>query len=125
MFLTILDVFVEVGTLKTMLLEQLRKDDRVTIHDIDIRVVVMSQSLSHISFESLNGRTTTLGIQSSYMLCWESEDDLVGVPLMLLETLSKSLKLRELGLIKTLRLDDFVEIFCIHDFMTSISVHYT
>jgi len=54
MFLTILDVFFEVETLKIMLHEQLRKENRVTVHDIDIRVVVMSQSLSHISFESLN-----------------------------------------------------------------------
>jgi len=88
MFLAVRDVFVEVGTLMIMLLEQLRKENRVTVHDIDIRVVVMSQCLSHISFESLYGRRATLGIQSSYMLCWESEVDFVGVPLLSLETLT-------------------------------------
>ena len=36
MFLTILDVFVEVRTLEVVLLEQLRKENRVTVHDIDI-----------------------------------------------------------------------------------------
>ena len=30
------------------------------------------------------------------MRCWESEVDFVGVPLLLLETLTKSLELREL-----------------------------
>jgi hypothetical protein len=123
MFLTILDVFVEVGTLKIMPLEQLRKENRVTVHDIDIRVVVMSQSLSHIPFESLYGRRAPLGIQSSYMRCWESEVDFVGVPLLLLETLTKSLELRELPGVQAFRFDDAVEIFCVDDFATRVRIH--
>jgi hypothetical protein len=59
------------------------------------------------------------------MRCWESEVDFVGVPLLLLETLSKSLKLRELGLVQAFRFDDAVEIFCVYDFATRVAVHYT
>ena len=57
------------------------------------------------------------------MLCWESEVDFVGVPLVLLETLTKSLELGELGLVKAFRLDDFIEIFCVYDFATRVRVH--
>ena len=95
----------------------------MTVHDIDIRVVVMSQSLSHIPFESLYGRRAPLGIQSSYMLCWESEVDFVGVPLLLHETLTKSLELRELPGVQAFRFDDAVEIFCVYDFATRVRIH--
>ena len=57
------------------------------------------------------------------MLCWESEDDLVGVPLMLLETLTKSLELRELPGVQAFRFDDAVEIFCVDDFATRVRIH--
>ena len=78
---------------------------------------------SDVALEPLYGRRAPLGIQSSYMLCWESEVDFVGVPLLLLETLTKSLELGELGLVKAFRLDDFIEIFCVYDFATRVRVH--
>ena len=54
------------------------------------------------------------------MRCWESEVDFVGVPLLLLETLTQSLELRELGLVQAFRPDDAVEIFCVYDFATRV-----
>ena len=84
----------------------------MTVHDIDIRVVVMSQSLSHIPFESLYGRRAPLGIQASPSLLWiEGEVDLVRVSIMLLQTLTKSLELCELPGVQAFRFDDAVEIF--------------
>ena len=59
------------------------------------------------------------------MRCWESEVDFVGVPLLLLETLTKSLELRELPGVQAFRFDDAVEIFSVYDFATSVAVHYT
>jgi hypothetical protein len=57
------------------------------------------------------------------MLCWESEVDFVGVPLVLLQTLTKSLELRELPGVQAFRPDDFIEIFCVYDFATRVRVH--
>ena len=121
MFLTVCDVLVETRTLKIVLFEQLRKENRVTVHDIDIRVVVMSQSLSHIPFESLYGRRAPFGIQSSPAPLWiEGEVDLVRVSVVLLQTLTKSLELRELPGVQAFRFDDAVEIFCVYDFATRV-----
>jgi len=47
----------------------------------------------------------------------------VGVPLLLLETLSKSLELGELPGVQAFRFDDAVEIFCVYDFATRVRVH--
>jgi hypothetical protein len=57
------------------------------------------------------------------MRCSESEVDFVGVPLLLLQTLTKSLELGELGLVKAFRPDDAVEIFCVYDFATRVRIH--
>jgi hypothetical protein len=54
MFLAVRDVFVEARTLEVVSLEELREDARMRVDHVDVGVVVMSQSLSHISFESLN-----------------------------------------------------------------------
>ena len=123
MFLAVRDVFVEAWTFEVVSLEQLRKENRVTVHDIDIRVAVVRQSLSDVALEPLYGRRAPLGIQSSYVRCWESEYNFVGDALLLLQTFTKSLELRELPGVQAFRFDDAVEIFCVDDFATRVRVH--
>ena len=123
MFLAVRDVLVEAWTLEVVSLEELRENTRVRVDHIDIRVAVMSQSLSHISYESLYGRRAPLGIQSSYVRCWESEYNFVGDALLLLQTFTKSLELRELPGVQAFRFDDAVQIFCVDDFATRVRIH--
>jgi hypothetical protein len=45
------------------------------------------------------------------------------VPVMFLETFTKSLELREVPRVQAFRLDDAVEILCVNDFATRVRVH--
>jgi hypothetical protein len=47
----------------------------------------------------------------------------VRVSIMLLQTLTKSLELGELGLVQAFRFDDAVEIFCVDVFATRVRIH--
>ena len=123
MFLAVCDVLVKVRALEVVSLEELREDTRVRVDHVDVGVTVVRESLSDVALEPLYGRRAPLGIQSSYMRCWESEVDFVGVPLLLLETLTKSLELRELPGVQAFRFDDAVEIFSVYDFATRVRVH--
>ena len=87
-------------------------------------VTVVRESLSDVSLEPLYGRRAPFGVQASPALLWiEGEVDLVRVSIMLLQTLTKSLELRELPGVQAFRFDDAVEIFCVDDFATRVRVH--
>ena len=124
MFLTVCDVLVEMWTLEAMSLEELRDDARVRVDHIDVGVTVVRESLSDVALEPLYGRRAPLGIQASPTLLWiEGEVNLVRVSIMLLQTFTKSLELRELPGVQAFRFDDAVEIFCVDDFATRVRVH--
>ena len=124
MFLAVRDVLVEARTLEVVSLEELREDTRVRVDHVDVGVTVVRESLSDVALEPLYGRRAPLGIQASPALLWiEGEVDLVRVSIMLLQTLTKSLELRELPGVQAFRFDDTVEIFCVDDFATRIRVH--
>ena len=87
-------------------------------------VTVVRESLSDVALEPLYGRRAPLGIQTSPTLLWiEGEVNLVRVSIMLLQTLTKSLELRELPGVQAFRFDDAVEIFCVDDFATRVRIH--
>ena len=107
-----------------MLLEELREDARVRVDHVDVSVPVVREGLADVALEPLHGRRTPLGIQAAPAFLWvESEVHLVRVPVVFLETFSKSLELRELPRVQAFRFDDAVEIFCVYDFATRVSVH--
>jgi hypothetical protein len=126
MFLAVCDVLVKVRALEVVSLEELREDTRVRVDHVDVGVAFVRESLSDVAIEPLYGRRAPLGIQSSPALLWiEGEVDLVRVSIMLLQTLTKSLELRELPGVQAFRFDDAVEIFSVYDFATRVRVHYT
>ena len=124
MFLAVRDVLVEARTLEIVSLEELREDARVRVDHVDVGVAVVRESLSDVALEPLYGRRAPLGIQSSPALLWiEGEVDLVRVSVVLLQTLTKSLELRELPGVQAFGFDDAVEIFCVDDFATRVRIH--
>jgi hypothetical protein len=121
MFLTVCDVFVEARTFEAVSLEELREDARVRVDHVDVGVAVVRESLSDVALEPLYGRRAPLGIQTSpALLRIEGEVNLVRVSIMLLQTFTKSLELRELPGVQAFRFDDAVQIFCVDDFATRV-----
>ena len=79
----------------------------------------MREGLADVALEPLYGRRAPLGIQAPPALLWiEGEVNIVRVSFVLLQTLTKSLELRELPGVQAFRFDDAVEIFCVDDFAT-------
>ena len=73
----------------------------------------------------MDGRRAPFGIEASSALLWiEGEVNLVRVSIVLLQTLAKSLELRELPGVQAFRFDDAVEIFSVYDFATRVRVHW-
>ena len=123
MFLAIRDVLVEERTLDIVFLEELRDDARVRVDHVDVRVPVVREGLADVALEPLYGRRAPLGIQAPPALLWiEGEVNIVRVSVVLLQTLTKSLELRELPGVQAFRFDDAVEIFCVDDFATRVRV---
>ena len=124
MFLAVRDVFVEKRTFEIVLLEELREDARVRVDHVDVCVPVVREGLADVALEPLHVRRAPFGIQAPPAFLWvEGEVDLVRVPVMFLETFTKSLELRELPRVQAFRLDDAVEILCVNDFATRVRVH--
>jgi hypothetical protein len=107
MLLAVCDVLVEMRTLGVVSLEELRENTRVRVDHIDVGVAVVRESLSDVELEPLYGRRAPLGIQASPALLWiEGEVNLVRVSIMLFQTFTKPLELRELPGFQAFRFDD-------------------